>query len=130
MYYHYIIEICRLTYQFFILLVYQKNSEKYIIIFSVVQKITLGKNVIQNYVTMQAFVRMEVHVSSTTTVPKSANVPQDIQVSPSKSNPGICIDQILAENQKKYFFPQQDINVNKNNPPLHVQTIARIMVRN
>lgn len=85
---------------------------------------------IQNYVTMQAFVRMEVHVSSTTTVPKSANVPQDIQVSPSKSNPGICIDQILAENQKKNFFPQQDINVNKNNPPLHVQTIARIMVRN
>lgn len=54
---------------------------------------------IQNYVTMQAFVRMEEHVLSTTTVPKSANVPQDIQ----------------------------DINVNKNNPPLHVQTIARIM---
>lgn len=87
--------------------VYQKNSEKYIIIFSVVQKITLGKNVIQNYVTMQAFVRMEVHVPSTTTVPKSANVPQDIQVSPSKSNPGICIDQILAENQKNTFFPNR-----------------------
>lgn len=54
------------------------------------------KNVIKNYVTMRAIVRMKEHVLSTTTIPKSAYVPQDIQVSSSKLNPARCIDQILA----------------------------------
>lgn len=46
---------------------------------------------------MQAIVRMEEHVLSTTTIPvtKHASVPQDIQVCPSKSISATCIDQIL-----------------------------------
>lgn len=90
------IHVCRPIIFHYVLSI-RKNSEKNTIFTSVVQEVLLGKNVMQNYVTMQAIVRMEEHVLSTTTIPvtKRASVPQDIQVCPSKSISATCIDQIL-----------------------------------